>query len=803
MANDKPKLMGMQPSLPWLFNPQFDTLITGDVDGDGRDEIIITNAPGGLGAGDSAVDAGESIPMLSVLSYFKYTDLSPDWTDDTWGQMVCMWSGLGTVPSVDGNKNWKLDFTQRFVAADIDRDGVDEIVCFRQWGNTSLGVLKWDPRAYTFYSMCAPFVVDPAPGWQIFCGDLDGQGDAEVVIFNPITAIIRVYKWTGSSFEQLFSDQKLGDTQLEAGDAILLARLFGDRGDNSHQIFLYRASQLMYGVYKWNGSLFSAMFGGAKAIGRLELNKLSRMAFADVDGDKNDELVMFWDYDSYIGVVKRSQMAFDVMWASKGSADQFTLNPATQFFFADLDGGSASEIVLYNPKLFDTEKGSDVDTFGVLQWNGSAFELMTSYPNVIGGVALSPNNQFLGARFDGGPGDQILIYAADYAAMMIQRWDGSALQQEWKAAHSTAAWNLALITAGPRRSLWPFEGSQFEVYRYVSNEVDPGDFDLRAAYTNENDVDSFGGWASTIHGNLSAPPPNNFSESNWQFVNSTLYQELLAVPKVWALTANRATAAGAIRDQQNSDLSWVQNHLTLTPAPGATVDYWLSQVLVAAIWGAATIPFAAEGVSIWQINAVISMTASLFGSALSAPVSGSQSDTYKDFPTMIYNTYSAAIDAGAVDEQIVHTDGIMLPLVYELATGPWFWGSTAASDLAAAAQNNNRVVFYKSLLPTVFTMMVWEGVSESEPFMVRQTIEGPLTVFIDAPSNSYFVEQVSDEGLYNIYMLYNGGDLGGYTNFQYPDKSLTDDLFNTLAVNRAAFFKGLRGWDTIDRVSAS
>src|SRR5262252_59281 len=121
------KFLSLPPSLPWLYNDLLDTFTAGDVDGDGRQEIVVSNCPGTL---NYTADTLGTAPALGLLSYFRYGDLEPDWAIDPRTQMLTMWTAQGVVPGIERHANWLLNYSSRFYVADVDGDGVDEVIAF-------------------------------------------------------------------------------------------------------------------------------------------------------------------------------------------------------------------------------------------------------------------------------------------------------------------------------------------------------------------------------------------------------------------------------------------------------------------------------------------------------------------------------------------------------------------------------------------------------------------------------------------------------------------------------------------------
>ncbi len=220
----------------------------GDLDGDGRDEIVTGAGPGAVfGPHVRAFDVTGSPPGTSAIpgvSYFAYG--TPKWgvnvacgdiDGDGFGEIVTG-AGPGAVfgPHVRG---WNVDggsaaaipavsyfaygtlkYGVRVACGDIDGDGIDEIITapgpssvfgphIRGW--------NYDDTAVTPLPGCSFFALPPAQyshGAQLFAGaDLDGDGRSELVIGagpdQGADSMVAVYRYNGAGVAQWFTLQAM------------------------------------------------------------------------------------------------------------------------------------------------------------------------------------------------------------------------------------------------------------------------------------------------------------------------------------------------------------------------------------------------------------------------------------------------------------------------------------------------------------------------------------------------------------------------------------------------------------------
>jgi hypothetical protein len=337
----------------WLLNSG-DNLFreTGDFDGDGRTEILVSS-PWGIG-------------ILEKLG-------------DTYGCTALKPNGT----RFDG---WLLNTgDNRFgPVGDFDGDGRDEWLVISPWG---LGVLE--QRGDTFGCLALQPNGTNLGGWVLDTavdrfgpvGDFDGDGRDEFLVAGPGgLAMLRLSGGTFTTVANVASGTRIGDWLLNPDDNFFWPA--ADYLDNGRDNLLV-TSPWGIGILTLEGGTLTsrAMTPNGTRIGGWLLNTLdNRFApVGDLDGDGRPELLVVSPWG--IGVLEISAGTWHNPWlAANGTRfDGWLLNTADNYIdvVADIDGDGRDEIVLTSPW-----------GIGVLQFRGDTMR----------GLMLAAN----GTRFAGG-----------------------------------------------------------------------------------------------------------------------------------------------------------------------------------------------------------------------------------------------------------------------------------------------------------------------------------------------------------------------------------------------------------------
>jgi hypothetical protein len=252
---------------------------TGDIDGDGRDEIVIGLAPV---SGDPSLPGG----------YFQILD--DDYIHLTWGRIK--WTGYNGA----NGESWPA-------CGDVDGDGKDEIII-------GLGAYPADGGWLEVFGYDAGTVSHKAwirVSWELYntqrgetrpaCGDIDGDGRDEIVIgLGPVSGDSSLpggwfevldddythltwgrIKWTGYNGANGESWPACGDVDGDGKDEIIIGLGAYPADGGWFQIFDYTPGNLTHKAWKRvNWGLYNNQNGE------------TRPACGDVDGDGTDEIVI-------------------------------------------------------------------------------------------------------------------------------------------------------------------------------------------------------------------------------------------------------------------------------------------------------------------------------------------------------------------------------------------------------------------------------------------------------------------------------------------------------------------------------
>ena len=773
-----PAVVPCPPMQGWMLSA------VGDVDGDGRDEIV-------------ALAASQDALFFVTLSQLKRSELTPLWIgadQDSWGQLVAMDARVGAVAGTQDS--WELSLNDSFVTADLDGDGTDEIVAFDH--SSYVGVFKWQLSGSGGTQSWVQSLVDlhggtlsgPAGTWsigpndQFVAADVDGDGRQEIVVFDGQNTI-GVLQWQNSALSligltagQIPSASSGTTWVMSAGDKFAAARFGG-----VERIFVFDSVSWI-AVLEWGSSGLQVLWildgtieGTSGTSGTWTLGAKDQFFPVDLDGDGDQELLVY-DGNSYVGVLKWVGGGLVTLWLTNQpfyapGGGGWTISPGNRFYV--LQGTTSAFIEVYDGAV----------RLGVLVWVNGALELVAFIFTELNGPGgnwdVASGASFVVGDFDGNGIPEMIGYDSSGSAAVIL--DGQVLM--WTAAGQFPVWNLDFILASPATPLAPFKGDQHAVYQYMSNAVYTGsNGNIRSEYTNTNIPNgNFETYAVQIAG-MTNPSGQGFSDADWTAVQTVLVAELQNVGPLRGMFDNMNQLAAALNTQQDADLATaVQNVDQAIVSDNDTVTYWLGQVLDAAIWGAAVFPEAKLG------QLALAVTASLFGGYLGS--SGSpQQVSYAEFVGAIDHAYLDAVRQNGVNETTALQDAGMLAVVSQLAGQGWQWPPTQASDVALSSTNANRLAFYQILIPVRFEIVLFANNPFDFPYGEAQR---------DAPW--CYWSQANDDGTYNVYML-------GYPNteffpYGFASQDLMTDLFDNLGVAQSDFFLGQGGWSGIPQVSAN
>lgn len=845
-ANQTSKFISCNASSVWQL-ANSNSFTSGDVDGDGRIEVIVFN-------GDA------DLPALGVLSYFKYGDVSPAWAGDSQYNVLSTWTTGGQVP----NGGWVFSPDDMFSCADLDGSGAQQVVAVKL-GNPSdltypcyLGTLKWQIDQTSGYNNILVQYVNTCVvqlgGVQgtlyisnIYVGDLDGDGADEVVAVGTFktnstegTPSMAVFKWVNNALTPLWAGSALSGAgwYIDPHDRFYVADL---DGDGHAEVLAFKQSSdaqprpgpCRLGVLKWADSTkgMSVTWAADSYLSGNTMwmfDNIDQFYCADLDGDGAAEILCFKpqsdtpQYPCYLGVFKWSDAVSEVqvLWAiNSGVVGQNMWNFSTidQFYCADLDGDGAAEILCFKPQSDTPEYPCYL---GVFKWAGTAdgvqvLWLTDSHITGNNWWSFSTTDRLYCVDIDGNgkaevvafkPGDPCGNYQQYNCYLGVFAWDGTAVSVLWETGKNTVpAWSIDIFTGIPSQGLTPFttQGEQW-AYAYISNYFDPySNGDIRSKYDIWTSLtpESLGAWAVKLRdGKPTEPQDAPVTQQEWSMVQQVLAPEFDGVANTIALIRQLAKYAKTLyNNASHTDLPNCRNNLKTPQTVSSTLSYWPGQFGVMMLWGLAALPFGPA----WAVT--VGMTASMVGSMLSAPsdplsvdIDG-LNDACENVLAQLATTYDQSINQYQAELNQYLNDETKLQLVGYLAENAWAWSDLQEEvPIAVSVSNSNRLSFYQQLIPVVYKILVWNNCTLNGPCHRHELPRGRFEwrLIENVPEGAYWAQQVGPQR-WNVYLLCQGGAKSvcdESPKFIYPSNDLTSDLFKTLGVNKEEFFTGQKGW---------
>ena len=727
-------------SAPYCGLNSADNFYVADVDGDGEDELV------------------QYSPNDQYLFVLKFDGQS----------FTYISSSHQTVGP------WTMSSDDTYIPAHLVPGAADQLVVFKYLG-TSACVLSYNAGSLTgVMSPIDPGMMINLP--PITAVDVDGDGLDEIAVYSGFTIGSynpAVLKWDGKALNLLSQPNT-----VTANHTVIAMHRTG-------------AAALLMGYTVWPGTaisidgvqnnVLSTLWDQSGSIpGNVGLASNDIFLAADVDGDGNDELVMFSPGDGWLFTIKWNGSQLQAFTSTQGFApgwgvDLLVAAPVTSFVPPPFSPGQQ---VIYQ-----------------------AMSEQQLYPVISAGIAgcSAPAPPSAGdirsCYYCLGANDFIDLQAAlnKYAATLGQ--PGSDTQVVLNAL-----------------------GDDF-IYGYISDSLDPDcHSDIRFEYTSLNYSNR--GSFSSMADQLTNPKNSEYIQqlpgsgaAAWSALQTQIGKELTAVGSIidWGGSDSMGYLNSQIEQTQTEQLLNAADNVngTDSPSDSSTVTFWLSNLVDAAIWGVAAIPGLAEALPAAPI--VLSLVGTLYPAAATAfspdtpPVP--QQVPYGQFQAQVIQAYKDASDELAAKVVRISSDPVLLPILGGLLnadTSPlWKFTSVDLLDLANNCAGPARLQYYSTFIPMRFHFLIWQNVTLTNPYCCFPNLnEGYDQISLHSPDYAYFTEQNSG-GTYNIYLLC-AGTVGrdDTPSLSYPIQDLFTDLFQNLGVSQADFFHGNGLWAAIGRQGA-
>lgn len=292
-------------------------LALGDIDGDGKLDIVVVNT-------------------LGYVSVFRNASTMGSITTNSFAS---------NVDFLTGSQSTDVSL------ADIDKDGKIDIAVSNSF-NSTVSILRNTSTIGTITTSSFASKVDFAIGnnpTRLVLGDMDGDGRVDMVVTNNSNDSVSVFRNTSisgtitlSSFAPRISYKTI-HSPLNKKD-ISLADLDGDGkldivvSGNSDSISIFRNTSII-GVISTNS--FASQIYISKGVG------VSQIAIGDLDGDGKPDIITNSTYYT-ISIFKNISTSGSITTNSFANKVDFNVSGTSRPYLFDLNGDGKSDIVIAN-----------------------------------------------------------------------------------------------------------------------------------------------------------------------------------------------------------------------------------------------------------------------------------------------------------------------------------------------------------------------------------------------------------------------------------------------------------------------
>jgi IgA Peptidase M64/FG-GAP-like repeat len=272
---------------------------------------------------------------------------------------------------------------------------------------------------------------------KVYAGDFSGDGKDDVLIHNNNS--ISIYRSSGAALDIVFNAVGMvpGSWQFAPDDRFYV----GDfNGDGKAEVVVYNSTNW---VTPYLGLLVSDGANGLRLIARYDgsmpnwqFNKNDQFFVADFDGDGKKDLFVFNGSDwsmPYLAMLRSNGTGFSVIQRYDKNLPGWQMAKNDVYVVGDFDGDKKSDLFVFN--------GTDwsVRYLGMLRSTGNAIGLIKRFDNTLPNWQMAKNDRYYCGDFDGdGKADLFVFNGTDwnpaYLAMLrstgtdlayVRRYDGS------------------------------------------------------------------------------------------------------------------------------------------------------------------------------------------------------------------------------------------------------------------------------------------------------------------------------------------------------------------------------------------
>jgi hypothetical protein len=686
--------------------------------------------------------------VLGLVQMCAWDTLSPQWGPMSQGYTVpvLIWNCAGTIPAmpaslggIAGTTQWTVSGTDKYYAADIDGDGIQEILA-TQAG--MLGVLKWAGNAlYVLWSGSVAPSARGANEWLPMAGDgylpvrlgTGVAGQDALLAWDPSGAVALLGR-SGDGLQSFWSGPQVPGSGGNAGWTILPTDAWWTMdlaGQGIDSVVLSRPGAIGVAQFNENADAFSIVWSSGPNLSSAggtqswPLQSGDQYAVAPLQsGTSQESLVLFNATTLAAGVAQwdAGQSQLQLQWLGQDAIPQgaggcgVPLGSSTVVLAAALQANV--------PMVLFAQSGA----IGCVQWDGTQLagqwlQQVSVFPAVGGAppwqcdsdqytVVAGPviGQQQLLARVGGGTRCGLLVFNGSDAMNCCWQSTGAGV---------LPGWGLPLIASGPQSGYPPLgatpDSLEAEMFAALSNEVaDTGN--LRDQYTRTNSATVVQGWMGQIQSMDIPPPPvppvvvppvwyEPAGIAVWNTVRQTVLGELQNLQAVYGFYANLLTLAAAIDTQMDADLAHVIAQVA-PPSSGAPQVAFSLWNLVASL-PAACVPLSTRNPA---LGTGLALLMPLLPTPLMQNQQASQQLDYDQVQGVVDAAFGNVSGSNALGQSGIASDVVKAGMVVEMAQQGWVWPAPSsptdnvAADIAAVTQNGNRVQFYVTVIPAAYTI---------------------------------------------------------------------------------------------------
>jgi len=316
----------------WQFKPN-DQFYIGDFNGDGKDEVVVYNS------------TNWAMEYLGLLA------------DDGNG-------GLKLIARYDDSMpGWQFQKNDRFYVADFDGNGRDDLFIFNgnNWSIPYVGMLRSNSSSFTLVRRYDGNM----PGWQMrpgdrhHVGDFTGDGCEDLWVFNgdnwsiPYLGMLRS-NGNSLSMSRRFDD-KLPGWQMRPGDK----HYVGDfDGDGKADLYVFNGDNWSISYLGMFRALDNWLYLARRYDGNVpgwQMRKHDKHWVADINGNGRSDLYVYNHQDwgpEYLGTMRSNGHALAASWREDW-VGEWNLGTSDKFEVCDFEGtGKQRNLFVHNQQWF-------------------------------------------------------------------------------------------------------------------------------------------------------------------------------------------------------------------------------------------------------------------------------------------------------------------------------------------------------------------------------------------------------------------------------------------------------------------